>query len=76
MKQSNTFIKRVNPLAVIAECENIASNQFGYGFVAIANVNVIAPKKTAAEWFGKFESDFSLVKKITKVLNARWSLKP
>ena len=71
MKQSNTFIKRVNPLAVIAECENIAANKFGYGFVAVANVNVVAPKKTAAEWFGKFESDFSLVKKITKVLNAR-----
>ena len=70
MKQSNAF-KRVSPLAVIAECENIAANKFGYGFVAIANVNVVAPKKTAAEWFGKFESDFSLVKKITKVLNAR-----
>ena len=70
MKQSNAF-KRVSPLAVIAECENIAANRFGYGFVAIANVNVVAPKKTAAEWFGKFESDFSLVKKITKVLNAR-----
>ena len=70
MKQSNAF-KRVNPLAVIAECENIAANKFGYGFVAIANINVVAPKKTAAEWFGKFESDFSLVKKITKVLNAR-----
>ena len=68
MKQSNAF-KRVSPLAVVAECENIAANKFGYGFVAIANVNVVAPKKTAAEWFGKFESDFSLVKKITKVLN-------
>ena len=62
MKQSNA-LKRVSPLAVIAECENIAANKFGYGFVAIANVNVVAPKKTAAEWFGKFESDFSLVKK-------------
>ena len=71
MKQSNTFIKRVSPLAVIAECENIAANKFGYGFVAITNCQVVAPKKTAAEWFGKFGSDFASVKKITKVLNAR-----
>ena len=70
MNTSNTF-KRVSPLAVIAECENIAANKFGYGFVAITNCQVVAPKKTAAEWFGKFGSDFASVKKITKVLNAR-----
>ena len=70
MKQSNAF-KRVSPLAVVAECENIAANKFGYGFVAITNCQVVAPKKTAAEWFGKFGSDFASVKKITKVLNAR-----
>ena len=70
MNTSNTF-KRVSPLAVIAECENIAANRFGYGFVAITNCQVVAPKKTAAEWFGKFGSDFASVKKITKVLNAR-----
>ena len=70
MNTSNTF-KRVSPLAVVAECENIAANKFGYGFVAITNCQVVAPKKTAAEWFGKFGSDFASVKKITKVLNAR-----
>lgn len=70
MNTSNTF-KRVSPLAVVAECENIAANKFGYGFVAITNCQVVAPKKTAAEWFGKFGSDFTSVKKITKVLNAR-----
>ena len=70
MNPSNTF-KRVSPLAVVAECENIAANKFGYGFVAITNCQVVAPKKTAAEWFGKFGSDFASVKKITKVLNAR-----
>ena len=70
MNTSNTF-KRVSPLAVVAECENIAANRFGYGFVAITNCQVVAPKKTAAEWFGKFGSDFASVKKITKVLNAR-----
>ena len=70
MNTSNTF-KRVSPLAVFAECENIAANKFGYGFVAITNCQVVAPKKTAAEWFGKFGSDFASVKKITKVLNAR-----
>ena len=70
MNTSNTF-KRVSPLAVFAECENIAANRFGYGFVAITNCQVVAPKKTAAEWFGKFGSDFASVKKITKVLNAR-----
>ena len=61
----------MSPLAVVAECENIAANKFGYGFVAITNCQVVAPKKTAAEWFGKFGSDFASVKKITKVLNAR-----
>ena len=70
MNTSNTF-KRVSPSAVFAECENIAANKFGYGFVAITNFQVVAPKKTAAEWFGKFGSDFASVKKITKVLNAR-----
>jgi hypothetical protein len=70
MNTSNTF-KRVSPLAVGAECKNIAANKFGYGFVAITNCQVVAPKKTAAEWFGKFGSDFASVKKITKVLNAR-----
>ena len=70
MNTSNTF-KRVSPSAVFAECENIAANKFGYGFVAITNCQVVAPKKTAAEWFGKFGSDFASVKKITKVLNAR-----
>ena len=70
MNTSNTF-KRVSPSAVFAECENIAANRFGYGFVAITNCQVVAPKKTAAEWFGKFGSDFASVKKITKVLNAR-----
>ena len=70
MNTSNTF-KRVSPLAVVAECENIAANKFGYGFVAITNCQVVAPKKTAAERFGEFGSDFASVKKITKVLNAR-----
>ena len=61
----------VNPFDVLATCKDIAANKFGYGFVAITNCQVVAPKKTAAEWFGKFGSDFASVKKITKVLNAR-----
>lgn len=60
----------MKPFAVLAVCEDIAANKFGYGLIVRSTPQFKAPKTTAKKWFDVFGKEMN-VAKVTKVTNAR-----
>lgn len=60
----------MNPFSVLAVCEDIAANKFGYGVIVRSTPQFKAPKGTAKKYFELFGKDMSIVK-VTKITNAR-----
>lgn len=71
MKAKDLKVISVNVFDVMANCKEISSCKFGYGFVARSEPKFRAPKATAAEYKDTFGVDFPKIIKVTKVTNAR-----